>query len=255
MWALAASIPGIVALVVIPYAVYRLCPPALHETSAAQRLAAERLSALGPTTRRERIMLGIFVFVLLSWLSSEWHGASVTTVAYLGLTLMLVMRVLDWQDLVDEKGAWDALIWFGGLIMLAAQLDKAGLPRAFAEAAAGFVGSWSWWIALGALMVIYLYSHYAFASLVAHVTAMFPAFFAVAVGLGAPPLLAALGLGFFSSLNAATTHYGTGPAPIVFGAGYLSQAEWWRVGFLISLLHLAIWLPIGFLWWKVIGLW
>ena len=64
---------------------------------------------------------------------------------------------------------------------------------------------------------------------------MFPAFFAVAIGLGAPPLLAALSFGFFSSLNAATTHYGTGPAPIVFGAGYLTQAQWWRVGFLISL--------------------
>jgi DASS family divalent anion:Na+ symporter len=41
----------------------------------------------------------------------------------------------------------------------------------------------------------------------------------------------------------------------VFGAGYLTQAEWWRIGFLISLVHLAIWLPIGFLWWKAIGLW
>jgi DASS family divalent anion:Na+ symporter len=100
-----------------------------------------------------------------------------------------------------------------------------------------------------------VYSHYAFASLVAHVTAMFPAFFAVAIGLGAPPLIAALALGVFSSLNAATTHYGTGPAPIVFGAGYLTQAEWWRIGFLMSLVHLGIWLPVGFLWWKVIGLW
>ena len=85
---------------------------------------------------------------------------------------------------------------------------------------------------------------------------MFPAFFAVAIGLGAPPLLAALAFGFFSSLNAAMTHYGTGPAPIVFGAGYLRQAAVVaRSGFVISLLHLAIWLPVGFLWWKVIGLW
>jgi DASS family divalent anion:Na+ symporter len=104
-------------------------------------------------------------------------------------------------------------------------------------------------------MVVYLYSHYAFATLVAHVTAMFPAFFAVAIGLGAPPLVAALAFGYFSNLNAAITHYGTGPAPIVFGAGYLTQTEWYRVGFVISLLHLIIWLPLGFLWWKAIGLW
>ena len=205
---------------------------------------------MGPPGRNERVMLAVFSTVLLLWLSAEWHGASPTAIAYLGLALLLVTRVLDWQDVLAEKGAWDALIWFGGLVMLAGQLDKAGLPKAFAGAAAGLVGGWPWWWALAALMVVYLYSHYVFASLVAHVTAMFPAFFAVAVGLGAPPLLTALGFGFFSSLNAAITHYGTGPAPIVFGAGYLTQGEWWRIGFVISLVHLGIWLPIGFLWWS-----
>ncbi|HEX9368104.1 MAG TPA: anion permease, partial [Vicinamibacterales bacterium] len=58
-----------------------------------------------------------------------------------------------------------------------------------------------------------------------------------------------------NQINASTTHYGTGPAPIVFGAGYLTQGQWWRIGFILSLVHLAIWLPIGFLWWKAIGLW
>jgi DASS family divalent anion:Na+ symporter len=255
LWALAASVPGAIGLIVVPYVVYRLCPPDIRDTSAAQALASERLDAMGPTTRRERVMLAIFSLVLLLWLSTAWHGASATAVAYIGLALLLLTRVLDWQDVLEEKGAWDALIWFGGLIMLAGQLDKAGLPTAFANAAAGLVGGWPWWWALAVLLVVYLYTHYAFASLVAHATAMFPAFFAVAIGLGAPPVLSALTFGFFSSLNAATTHYGTGPAPIVFGAGYLTQAQWWRVGFLISLVHLAIWLPIGFLWWKVIGLW
>ena len=139
--------------------------------------------------------------------------------------------------------------------MLSGQLAKAGFPQAFAKAAAALVQGWPWWWALVGLLIIYVYAHYAFASLVAHVTAMFPAFFAAVVGFGAPPLLAGVAFGVFSSLNAAITHYGTGPAPIVFGAGYLTQARWWRIGFLVSLVHLAIWLPIGFLWWKAIGLW
>lgn len=254
-WALAACVPGIVGLVLVPYVVYRLCPPETRETRVAQSLAAERLDAMGPVSRSERIMVGVFSLVLLLWLSGEWHGLSATTIACVGLALLLLTRVLGWQDVLDEKAAWDALIWFGGLMMLAAQLDKAGFPRAFADAAAGVVGGWPWWWGLSALVVVYVYSHYAFASLVAHTTAMFPAFFAVSIGLGAPPLVAALALGFFSALNAAMTHYGTGPAPIVFAAGYLTQSQWWRVGFLISLLHLTTWLPIGFLWWKIIGLW
>jgi len=254
-WALAASVPGAVGLLVVPYVVYRLCPPALHDTTGAQSLAAERLKAMGPVTRREWVMLAIFAMVLLLWLTAGWHGASATTVAFVGVSMLLLTRVLDWQDVLGEKGAWDALVWFGVLVMLAGQLDKTGLPQAFARAAAAAVSGWPWWWALAALLVVYLYTHYAFASLVAHVTAMFTAFLAVAIGLGAPPLLSALALGFFSNLNAATTHYGTGPAPIVFGAGYVTQAEWWRIGFVISLVHLAIWLPLGFLWWKAIGLW
>jgi divalent anion:Na+ symporter, DASS family len=254
-WALAACVPGIVGLVLVPYVVYRLCPPEAQETKVAQSLAAERLEAMGPLSRSELIMVSVFSLVLLLWVSGEWHGISATTIACVGLALLLLTRVLDWQDVLDEKAAWDALIWFGGLMMLAAQLDKAGFPRAFADAAAGVVGGWPWWWGLSALVVVYVYSHYAFASLVAHTTAMFPAFFAVSIGLGAPPIVAALALGFFSALNAAMTHYGTGPAPIVFAAGYLTQAQWWRVGFLISLVHLATWLPIGFLWWKIIGLW
>ena len=72
---------------------------------------------------------------------------------------------------------------------------------------------------------------------------------------GAPPLVAAFLLAYFSSLDASLTHYGTGSAPIFFGAGYVSQGTWWRVGLLISLLNLVIWLGAGMLWWKVLGWW
>jgi DASS family divalent anion:Na+ symporter len=254
-WALAASVPGVVALAVVPYVVFRLCPPTITDTAPAQSLAAEHLRSMGPLARGERLVLWIFSLILLLWLASEWVGLSPTAIACFGVAMLLLTRVLEWKDILDETGAWDALIWFGGLVMLSGQLAKAGFPEAFARAAAGLVQGWPWFWALVALLIVYIYAHYAFASLVAHVTAMFPAFFAAVVGFGAPPLLAAVAFGVFSSLNAAMTHYGTGPAPIVFGAGYLTQARWWRIGFLVSLVHLAIWLPIGFLWWKAIGLW
>lgn len=254
-WAAAAAVPGVLGLVAVPFVVYRLCPPAVRETSTAQALAAERLRAMGPIARDERITLAVFTVVLSLWLSSEWHGVSPTAVAWCGLTILLLTRVLAWQDVLEEQGAWNALIWFGGLMMLSAELNNAGFPSAFATAAGRFVDGWSWWWALVVLVVVYLYSHYGFASLIAHVTAMFPAFFAVSIALGAPPLVTALAFGFFSSLNASITHYGTGPAPIVFGAGYVTQPHWWRIGFVVSLVHLAVWLPAGFLWWKAIGLW
>jgi divalent anion:Na+ symporter, DASS family len=255
LWALAAAVPGVIGLAVIPYVVHRLVPPTVRDTSGAQAFASERLRGMGPMGRAERVMLGVFGLVLVLWVTGQWNGLSPTTVAYVGLALLLLTRTLDWQDLLRETGAWDALIWFGGLVMLAGEIDRAGLTKAFASGASGLVAGWPWWLALSALLLVYLYAHYAFASMTAHVTAMFPAFFAVATGIGAPPLVAALALGYFSNINAAMTHYGTGPAPIIFGAGYLSQAAWWRVGLILSFVHVLIWLPIGLLWWKIIGLW
>jgi DASS family divalent anion:Na+ symporter len=254
-WAMAASVPGLVAVAAIPYLVYRLAPPIDLDTSAARTLATDRLASMGPLSAGERGMLAVFSIVLVLWIAGDWLAISPTTAALVGVALLLLVGVLDWRDIVEERSGWDVFMWFGGLMMLAAQLEKAGFPKAFAQALAAAVHGWPWWWALVAMLVVYLYAHYAFASLVAHVTAMFPAFFATALALGAPPLVAAVAFGVFSNVNAALTHYGTGPAPIVFGAGYVSQPAWWRVGFILSIAHLLIWLPIGFLWWRVMGLW
>ena len=100
---------------------------------------------------------------------------------------------------------------------------------------------------------MYLYVHYAFASMTAHVMALYPGFLAAAVASGAPPMQAALALAVFSNLDAGLTHYGTGSAPIFFGARYVSQAAWWKLGFQISLMNVVIWLGVGSLWWKFIS--
>jgi DASS family divalent anion:Na+ symporter len=62
-----------------------------------------------------------------------------------------------------------------------------------------------------------------------HVTALYPAFLGAALAGGVPPMLAALALAYFSNVNAAMTHYGTGSAPVFFGAGYVGQGQWWRL--------------------------
>jgi DASS family divalent anion:Na+ symporter len=89
----------------------------------------------------------------------------------------------------------------------------------------------------------------------AQVTALYPAFLAAALASGVNPLLATLPLAYFSNLNAGITHYGTGSAPVYFGAGYVSQGTWWKVGFLVSLVNLVLWLGLGLLWWKLLGWW
>jgi divalent anion:Na+ symporter, DASS family len=114
---------------------------------------------------------------------------------------------------------------------------------------------WAWASALLVLVLVYFYAHYGFASITAHVTAMFTPFLVVIIGAGAPPHLAVLALAYASNLQAALTHYGTTTAPIYFGARYVLQREWWQIGFWVSLITLGIWGTIGLAWWKVLGFW
>jgi len=105
------------------------------------------------------------------------------------------------------------------------------------------------------LALINMYVHYAFASLSAHVSAVYAAFLAVAVAAGAPPLLSAIVLGVETGIMGCLTHYATGPSPIFFGSGYITQPEWWKVGFICSILFMICFLGLGPIWWKVIGIW
>jgi DASS family divalent anion:Na+ symporter len=114
---------------------------------------------------------------------------------------------------------------------------------------------WSWQLALAVLVLVYFYAHYAFASITAHVSAMYIPFLVVAIAAGAPALLAAMVLLYFSNLCASLTHYGTTPAPIFFGADYVAQGKWWRIGFVVSVAHIMVWSVVGSLWWKMLGWW
>jgi len=139
--------------------------------------------------------------------------------------------------------------------MMATELGRLGVPKWFGGVVRAAIGDVNWVVGFLVLILAYFYSHYFFASNTAHISAMYAAFLAVAVVIGTPPVFAALTLAFFSNLFASLTHYGAAAAPIFFTAGYVSTGTWWKVGFLISILNISIWVLIGGVWWKLLGLW
>lgn len=255
LWALAASVPGLVSLAVIPLMLYKLYPPEIKETPQAVQLAQDKLTDMGKTTTQEWIMLGTFVLLLVLWIFGGTIGVHSTAAALTGLSVLLVTTVLTWQDVLNERGAWDTLVWFAALVMMASFLNSLGLIPWFSETMGELVGDIPWVPAFLLLSLVYFYSHYMFASNTAHISAMYAAFLGVSIAVGTPPMLAALVLAFFGNLMSSMTHYGTGPAPVFFGSGYVEMGTWWRLGFLISVVNIVIWLGIGGLWWKVLGLW
>jgi DASS family divalent anion:Na+ symporter len=254
-WFAGAIVPGLLTLLAVPYLIYRLYPPEIREVQPARELARRELERMGPLSRNERWLVAILVGVMAGWVTSPWHGISNTFVALAGVSAILLSKVLAWDDLLEEKNAWDALVWFAALLMMTEALNDAGVIRFFSAGLFRHMSGWPWGLVMAALVIAYLYIHYSFAGMTAHATALYPGFLGAAVAGGVPPLLAALPLAYFSSLDAGLTHYGTGSAPVFFGAGYVGLGTWWRIGFVISLAQLAIWMGIGMWWWKLVGLW
>ena len=255
LWAAAAAVPGLLSLLLVPLLVYRLYPPQITHTPAAPEMARRRLAEMGAMTRDERILLAVFVLLLSLWIGGAALGINATTTALAGVAAMLATAVLAWEDILRERNGWDTLIWFAVLLMLASQLGELGLLDWFTERVSGVLTVGHWIPAFLGLSLIYFYVHYFFASNTAHVSAMYAPFLALALAVGTPPLLAALLLGFFSNLFASLTHYGTAAAPILFGSGNVDIGTWWKLGLLISAVNITIWVGVGSLWWRLLGLW
>jgi divalent anion:Na+ symporter, DASS family len=254
-WLAAAIVPGVVSLLVVPPLLFRLFPPEVRRTPEARDFAAAELKRMGPPTRSEKLMMLVFGLVALLWMTKGLHGVNYEVVALLGICVLLLTRVIGWDDVLSERNAWDVFIWYGGLVRMAEALGQTGITKRFADSTATLTVGWKWWTALGVLLFVYFYAHYGFASITAQATAMYIPFLVVILGAGAPTYLAVLSLAYFSNLSASLTHYGTTPAPIYFGAGYVKQRTWWWLGLVASLPNIVIWVVIGFSWWKLLGLW
>lgn len=252
-WAVAAFVPGFLCLLIIPAALLWLAPPEIVQTHDAPALAQRELAKMGAMSSNEIIMAAIFVGLLILWVFGDQLRIGASLAAAIGVSLMLLTRVLTWEDALNEKSAWDTMIWIGLLIMLAAKLNEYGMISWFGKELGSHLQGYRLIVVYAVVAIVYFYSHYLFASATAHISALFPLSLALMIAAGIPPFVGAIGLGALSNIYGCLTQYAIGSGPVMFGAGYVTQGEWWRIGFIMSVIYLAIWLFIGPLWWMLLG--
>ncbi|WP_443873127.1 anion permease, partial [Mitsuokella multacida] len=241
----------------VPLVMLKLTKPELVSIPDAKHLAQKELDAMGPMSRSEKYLTVVFLGSLFFWATSGLTHIGATPVAMAAVCVMIIFDVINWKDVLSEKGAWDAMFWMGSLMTLASALAKSGIIKWMAGSAGNAISSLGLgWVASALILLLfYTYIHYCFASVTARISALYAAFIAVSVAVGAPPLMTAIIFGIFADVPISLTHYGNGCAPIYYGAGYVSQSEWWKNGFVMTTITTVIYLTIGAAWWKVIGLW
>jgi DASS family divalent anion:Na+ symporter len=189
----------------------------------------------------------------LTWLTTVWHGLDVTLVALIGWRAAR-HRHDDVADAASERSAWDVFVWYGGMLRMGELLNNTGSTRVFAEHVAACSSAFPGRRArrdpdhLLLLALLLRQHHRAHAGDVPAVRRRADRHRRAASCCGLQPDVP-------GEPDAGLTHYGTTTGPILFGTGYVTRREWWRVGFYVSLANVLIWLTAGFAWWKFLGFW
>ncbi|PIN24610.1 hypothetical protein CDL12_02661 [Handroanthus impetiginosus] len=128
-WLKASCLPALASLSVTPLILYKLYPPEIKATPDAPTMAKQKLEQMGPIKRDEWVMIGTLLLTVALWVAGEALNMASVVAAMLGLSVLLLSGVLDWDDCLSEKQAWDTLAWFAVLIGMATQLTTLVKPH------------------------------------------------------------------------------------------------------------------------------
>ncbi len=263
-WALGFLPVGIVLFLLTPLLAYILYPPEVRSSPQISQWAADELGKMGPLGRNEWLMLGFVVLAMLLWIFGGNPNVSVpllgsnfinaTMVVLLVIALMLLSGVVDLADIVDNKAAWEVLLYFTTLLTLADGLNQIGFVKWFATVASAPLAGKDPTFALIGLVTLFFWVHYFFSSITAHTAAIMPIVLALGKGIPGMPMTELVMLCAFSlGLMGVISPYATGPAPMFFGAGYISRSAFWALGLVFGVVFFTALLAIGLPWLRMIG--
>jgi L-tartrate/succinate antiporter len=236
---------GLLLILPLPLLVYLIYPPEIRTSREVSAWAKEELARMGPPSRSEAVM-GLLILVAFSlWLfAGEWIHP--TTVIFAVIALLILTRVLDWDDVIGNRAAWDTLIYFATLLALADGLERLGIVAWAAHGVSSLIVGTSPLVAIVVLVSFFFAAHYMFASLTAHTMAVLPALLAAGTAFpGMPVPVLSLLLVYSIGLMGVITPYATGPAPVYFGSGFIPRKDFWVLGFVFGLFYLTMLLGVG----------
>jgi sodium-dependent dicarboxylate transporter 2/3/5 len=160
-----------------------------------------------------------------------------TIVAIVAVLLIVITRVLNWEEVIKSV-QWEMLLLFGGGLTLGMVLDKSGLGALLAENISYFVATmpliaFLWVIVIASIFLTEFMSNTASAAL------FLPVLYTLALKMHVNPILLVL-----PATIAATYGFmlpvGTPPNALVFSTGLVPQRDMIKAGFILNILFSMI---------------
>jgi DASS family divalent anion:Na+ symporter len=228
-WLVASCVPALTAIALLPPVLARLFPHRAKSTPEAPAAARQVLATMGPMSRDEMITALAFGLMVTGWIFADPLRLNVTSIAFAGLGVLLMLNVLTLDDIADQGDTLATFLWLAVLFALSGQLNELGFMGWAGQLLAAKLGGLSWPVTYVSLVLLGVSLD-------------------VGVRGGVPAPLMAFALLFASSYFSVITPQGSSQNVIFVGANYLTQGELYRLGLLTTPFFLVVFLGLGTPW-------
>jgi len=253
-WLIGAIVPVVIVIFLVPHVIRIYLKQENMNLEQTQVYSERKLNQMKNMSQEEKYLCLVFAICLILWITAGITGIDATLVTFIGVLILITLNVTTWNEILENKKAWDTFFWLGGMIMLANQLSEVGISTLMGDYIAAFVEH----IPIYPLQVLLLFSFYFltmifFSSLAGHVIAFAGPFMNAAEQLNIPKGLTVAFLAYYTLLCASLTHYSCGTTVMYYSQSRIKTKEFIMIGFIIGLISITVYSTIGSVWWKILG--
>lgn len=206
------------------------------------------------TTQTEWLILAVFAFIALMWMTEDWHKIKSHNAALIGLSILFLPGLLSfkWKE-VQDRTIWGTFLLLAGALSMSAAMGTSGLAQWLSDIIHPIAQGHPWWMILLILMVGTHVIRLGMLSNVAAITMLAPILIALAPKLGLHPVA-------FTMLVSDTDTFAyilptqITAAVIAYSSGTFSMTDYARVGWVSVLIAIAYGILVIAPWYAFMGI-
>ena len=209
---------------------------------------------LPKTSQTEWLILAVFAFIAIMWMTEDWHKIKSHNSALIGLAILFLPGLFGfkWKE-VQDRTIWGTFLLLAGALSMSAAMGSSGLAQWLSDIIHPIAVGHPWWMILLILMVGTHIIRLGMLSNVAAITMLAPILIALAPKLGLHPVA-------FTMLVSDTDSFAyilptqITAAVIAYSSGTFSMADYAKVGWVSVLIAIAYGILVMAPWYAYMGI-
>lgn len=209
---------------------------------------------LPKTSQTEWLILAVFAFIAIMWMTEDWHKIKSHNSALIGLAILFLPGLFGfkWKE-VQDRTIWGTFLLLAGALSMSAAMGSSGLAQWLSDIIHPIAVGHPWWMILLILMVGTHIIRLGMLSNVAAITMLAPILIALAPKLGLHPVA-------FTMLVSDTDSFAyilptqITAAVIAYSSGTFSMADYAKVGWVSVIIAIAYGILVMAPWYAFMGI-